>query len=173
MVIFRRREVAHNVLNLFTLNYLLLPIVTCLLRTTDQEVTGSNPVRRVLILLDLRKTQNSSIFSNQHTTNIRKRRIIPVFSGSFISPVGATWLNAHCSIRLETSWEDRISGFKKVHVLLLYRWIARIRAARFSSVSASSSRFIARYSLAEFSRHVATSGWSGPHAFSMIASSRL
>ena len=54
MVIFRRRRIAHNVLNLFTLNYLLLPIVTSRVRTSDQAVGGSSPSRRALILLDLR-----------------------------------------------------------------------------------------------------------------------
>ncbi len=56
---------------------------------------------------------------------------------------------------------------------LLHRWIARIRAARCSSVSASLSRFVARYSAARFPRLEATLGWSGPRAFSQIARARL
>ncbi len=50
---------------------------------------------------------------------------------------------------------------------------ARIFAARCSNSSAAERRFVARYKSARFSRLTATSGWSGPRAFSMIASERL
>lgn len=54
-----------------------------------------------------------------------------------------------------------------------HRLIARIRTARASSLSASAGRLVARYRSARFSRLIATSGWSGPNAFSLIASERL
>ena len=54
-----------------------------------------------------------------------------------------------------------------------YRLIDRMRAARASSSPASFSRSVARYNRAKTSRFAATSGWSGPRAFSLMASERL
>ena len=53
------------------------------------------------------------------------------------------------------------------------RLMARMRAARCSNSLASPSRLVARYRTAKFSRLVATEGWSGPRAFSQIASELL
>jgi len=54
-----------------------------------------------------------------------------------------------------------------------HRLMALMRSARFSNSCASLSRFVARYRTAMFSRLVATLGWSGPSAFSTMASERL
>ncbi len=54
-----------------------------------------------------------------------------------------------------------------------HRLIARMIFARASSFSASAHRFVARYNSARFSRLTATSGWSGPNAFSLMARERL
>ena len=54
-----------------------------------------------------------------------------------------------------------------------HRLIARMRSTRFSSLSASAARLVARYSAAIFSRLSTTLGWFGPSAFSQIARERL
>ena len=70
--------------------------------------------------------------------------------------------------RRATQRTVRCNGCEPYHLL-----IARIFAARCCNASASAFRFVARYKAARFSRLVATLGWSGPSAFSRIASARL